>query len=231
MPLLHALGSFAIAIFGLTAAPNSNLTRYTCGLALVVYAAYVTYRPYPPTTLRFHIYQTALLLPLYIIAYVDHAIINNGFLLHKQKGQTIPFTQMSSLQRMKWSASIMSTNRGVNWSWEIPHLRRSTHSRWSFVRQKLFHVLACILVSDVLKFLRVVNPAWEVIGDEGFGSRGFIWQFYNVALVWSSVAAMQLGGYEIISMVTVALGLYEPGDWPSFYGHLSDTKSIRLFWG
>jgi len=229
--LLHALGSFAIAIFGLSVGPNSKLIRYTCGLALIVYEAYVTYRPYPPTTPKFHIYQTALLLSIHVIAYFDHAIINNGYLLHKQRGQAFPFIQMSFLQRMKWSANIMSTNRGINWSWEVPHLRRSTHSRWLFVRQKFFHVLVCILVSDVLRFLREVNPAWEAGGDEGFGSKGFIWQIYNVALLWSSVASMQLCGYEIMSMVTVALGLYEPGDWPSFYGRLGDAKSIRLFWG
>lgn len=231
MPSLHDLGSLAVAAFGLSVAPSSKPIRYTFGLALIAYEIYNISRPYPSTTPRADIYATNLLFSFHILTYFDHAIVNNGYLIHKRKRQTLQVTQMPFLQRLQWSTSLMSTNRGVNWSWEIPHLRRSTHPRWSFVRQKFFHVLACILASDILRFLRSVNPAWEVGGDEGFGSRGFIWQIYSVAIFWLSLTSMQLWGYSLMSLITVALGIYEPADWPSFYGRFGDAKSVRMFWG
>ncbi len=231
MPLLDPLGALSIALFGLSAVPNLKFIRWICGLALIVYQAYVIYRPYPPMTIKFHIYFNALSFSLNILFYCDHAIINNAFFLHKQKGQEHSSTKMPFSQRLKWSADIMSTYRGVNWSWEIPHLRRSTRSRWLFVQRQLFHGLVCVIASDVLRLLRTLSPAWQVNSDEGFGSQGFIWQIYNVAIFWSSLASMQLFMHCFASMITVAIGIYEPGDWPALYGDLKGTKSIRMFWG
>ncbi len=231
MPPLDSLVSLSITLIGLSAMPNSMVFRRICVLALIAYQTYVIYRPNPLTTQKFHLYQNSLLIILNTINYLDHAIINNASQSHKRKGQTVPLVQMSFFQRLKWSADIMLTNRGINWSWEIPHLRRLTQSRWLFIRNKFFHILTCILVSDVLRFLRAENPAWQVDTDEGFGSRGFIWQIYNVVIFWSSTASMQLFGYSLLSLVTVALVVYDPNDWPEFYGRLSDAKSIRFFWG
>lgn len=228
---LHPLVSFAIAIFGLSVAPNSKSVRYACGLALIAYGVYSIYRPYPPTTPKFQVYLSALQPALNVIFYFDHAIINNAHITYKRKGQILPYTQMPFFQRLKWSIDLMSANRGVNWSWEIPYLHRSTQSRWSFVRQKFFHVLVCILASDILQFLRLASPAWEVGGEEGFGSRGFMWQIYNVAIFWLSTASTQMWAFSFWSMVTVALGICDPGDWPSLYGRWSDARSVRRFWG
>ena len=36
---------------------------------------------------------------------------------------------------------------------------------------------------------------------------------------------------SIGAAVTVALGLWQPRDWPSIYGQWSDSYTVRRFWG
>ncbi|KAF9443370.1 hypothetical protein P691DRAFT_778922 [Macrolepiota fuliginosa MF-IS2] len=231
MLLPDAFPFLFIAFFGLAAVPNSQTVRRTCGLVLVTYHAYILFRPHAPDAPRFPIYQTALWLSIMLLGYSDHAILNDAYFIHKHRGQRGALTEMPFLQRLWWSVHIMFNQRGVNWSWEIPHLRRSTLTRWSFVGYQLIRLLVCVVISDVLRYLRAKSPGWQVDSGEGFGSRGFIWQTYNVMLWWATVMATQIFMYSSLSVVTVTLGVYEPGDWPSYYGTWDSPKSIRMFWG
>lgn len=231
MLLPCAIPFLSIACFGLAAVPQSRALRRTCALILVAHYTQIISRSYPPDTAKFPIYQTALLLGIMLLVYFDHAILNDAYIIHKRRGQILPLTTMPFHHRLWWSVNIMLNQRGVYWSWEIPHLRRSALSRWSFVGYQFLRILGCILASDLLRYLRARSPGWQVDSGEGFGTRGFAWQTYNVMLFWVTVMATQLFMYSFLSMITVGFGVYEPGDWPSYYGPWDSPKSIRKFWG
>ncbi|KAF9449387.1 hypothetical protein P691DRAFT_812624 [Macrolepiota fuliginosa MF-IS2] len=231
MLLLDIITSLVISIFGLAVFPHSKLLRRTCGIILVAHYINVLWRPYPADALKFFIYESACFLGIALFIYSDRAILNDAYLNHKRSGQTLPLAEMTLLQRVRWSTDAFLNLRGINWSWEIPHLRRSTLSRWGFVGYQLLQLLGCVAINGISKYPLKGNPVWQPDRKEGFRSGGFVTQTYNVMVFWVLAWSSQLSLYILVSTATVALGFYEPKDWPSLFGPWSSLTSMRKFWG
>lgn len=48
---------------------------------------------------------------------------------------------------------------------------------------------------------------------------------------FSSLVGVIALEHSIGAAVTVALGIWQPRDWPSIYGQWSDSYTVRRFWG
>ena len=65
-------------------------------------------------------------------------------------------------------------------------------------------------------------PAW---------SQGPIFQALNSYAYWGNIWAGFNIQYELLAMVGVALGLWEPQLWPPMFGSFWDAYTVRCTWG
>jgi hypothetical protein len=123
------------------------------------------------------------------------------------------------------------TTRGVGWNWEVKgipphpdgHMKRFDFAIKQFV-WSLFS-FACKL------------PCLYLIGA-GIAIKAkydstIVRQLADVVIGWSAASWAFHGlnnAYRGGAAVSVALGLYEPRDWPPLFGELSEAWSVRQMW-
>ncbi len=49
----------------------------------------------------------------------------------------------------------------------------------------------------------------------------------NQARIWCEIVSM----HSLAAGITVALGMYEPSDWPDLVGSFKDAYTLSRFWG
>jgi hypothetical protein len=56
----------------------------------------------------------------------------------------------------------------------------------------------------------------------------------QILLAWMSLAHVWAHldvSYSVAALITTALGIYSPRDWPPLFGSISDSWTVRRFWG
>ncbi|KAG0131490.1 hypothetical protein HOY82DRAFT_485178 [Tuber indicum] len=138
-----------------------------------------------------------------------------------------------SLRKILWSAKLFSDHRGIEWNFRVkgvvPTANRKV-GRWKFVFGRVvWGVLLAIGLDLCLEF---VARGYKVPDAQGGGYLSTRDNSFGARL---AIAAVCFSGIELhhvfCSTVVVAAGLYEPEDWPPFFGSLRILTSIRNFWG
>lgn len=136
----------------------------------------------------------------------------------------------TSFQYFNWAIGLLANPRAVSWSHEVPNLRRSSLSRWDFVKSQCFGCFKLYLLADAIHLYIKLNPCFDPLGPGVLG-HGWGWGIWNTMMVfafWYSWMALM---HTATSVLAVALGFSEPKEWPSLFGRLRDLTGVRAFWG
>ncbi|KAK6827830.1 toxin biosynthesis protein [Apiospora arundinis] len=137
-------------------------------------------------------------------------------------------------RKLAWSAALWANPRGIGWSHQIRGVRRGRGpaARWPFVWYQLRRYVAYYLIVDVMGMYTMRHFYHTDVDLGTITVRAASWtrSFYNSWHLLLQVIAQLQFQYISCSMVTVALGIYEPKDWPPWLGTWQDLRSVRLLW-
>ncbi|KAF8160003.1 membrane bound O-acyl transferase family-domain-containing protein [Crassisporium funariophilum] len=225
---VHCLFFAIFFVAGLACKPSPQRKLFFPCL-LAVYTAILVYTPRVRLSIGAE-YQIGLTTSIWLAYALNLVILSEPQVTLRRKGQTQPAHQLSGFRRVGWAINLINNQRGVNWSCEVPNLRRSPLPRWAFVGSQLRWAVTFYCINDLLSFLAKTNPAFHM-GGKRMGDGGYLWQAWNVALCWSTIATYMQLNHALGSAFAVTSGLSDPSDWPAWFGPLKETASIRKFWG
>jgi hypothetical protein len=157
---------------------------------------------------------------------------------------------MTAFAEFKWVLYVMSSLRGVGTSFEVKHLRypsgKITQSRLRFLGWNIIVVICQYLIIDFMTSrpdqsvedkLRLFGPGTEYLF---FRPRHLPPVSAEDLLVHLGVALSGWGpigkffidiDYRVMSLVSVFLGISTPDQWPLLFGSITETYTLRGFWG
>jgi hypothetical protein len=161
----------------------------------------------------------------------DYILLRNRQPELRKIGQKKTTSEMTFTERLVWAASLIATPRGIGWAHEpTVHLPpRPRASRRTFLASQLLWILFYFILFGASLTHGQGNPCFRV-GGPSFAAFGWWWR----TTVWVyivSVYSTMSGLYTIASIVSVAIGLYEPRDWPHLFGSPLDAYTVRKCWG
>ncbi|KAF5328773.1 hypothetical protein D9619_011607 [Psilocybe cf. subviscida] len=168
----------------------------------------------------------------FIFTASDFILLRNWQPELRQIGQRRPTSEMSVWERLKWGFNLSVTPRTLGWSSEpTSYIRpKPTSGRVAFIVSQLAWIFFYYIIFDATSMITLSIPIYGK-GGPTFAEYGWIWR----ATIWNHV----LNTYTLLSIIyssasvgTVALGLYQPGDWPHIFGYFSrDGYTVRGMWG
>ncbi|GFF58371.1 hypothetical protein IFM46972_11086 [Aspergillus udagawae] len=153
-------------------------------------------------------------------------------------------------RRLVWSVEMAFNYRRVNTPWQIRavpafdrHEPGYVPDKWDYLRRCALKVCGSLLVlhfctidagdaqlagmiSEISDSKEVLLPTWE----EWTARRAIAQMLFTISFGFVTRAAI-LGMYNLLAMFFIALGAYEPVDWPPIFGSLSDMYSLTRVWG
>jgi hypothetical protein len=153
-------------------------------------------------------------------------------------------------RRLIWSIEMAFNYRRVNTPWQIravpafdKHDPGFIPDKWNFLLRCAVRVCGSLLVlhfctidaddarlaamiSEISDSKKVLLPTW----GEWTARRALVQMLFTVSFGFVTRAAI-LGTYSLLAMFFVALGVYEPVDWPPVFGDLGDMYSLTRVWG
>jgi hypothetical protein len=142
-----------------------------------------------------------------------------------------PLSEMPLKDRLWWATSLVGNPRGVGWIHE-PTLHippRPSSTRWKFIRSQLMWIILYILLLEIINIFVRGNPCFVTGGPSliafGWLWRSTVWLFVVLLYTWLSLL------YSVYSIVFVAIGMSEPGNWPHLFGSPLHAYTVRNCWG
>jgi hypothetical protein len=177
-------------------------------------------------------YTSAMNVASFFFTASDYILLRNRQPELRQIGQRKPTSEMSFWERLKWGFNLSVTPRTLGWSTEpTAHIRpKPKPGRVAFVASQLGWLLFYYIMFDATS---IVTRSIAIYGTGGptFAAYGWVWR----ATIWNHILntyALLSIIYSSASVMTVALGLYQPGDWPHIFGYFSrDGYTVRNIWG
>ena len=142
-----------------------------------------------------------------------------------------PLSEMPFKDRLWWSASLSGNPRGIGWTHEptqyLPPRPSSTPGK--FILSQLMWMVFYILQFDISNIFVRANPCFAT-GGPSLTAFGWLWR--STAWLYVSLAYSTLSLFYIAySIVSVAVGMSEPRDWPHLFGSPLDGYTLRNCWG
>ncbi|KAK0463103.1 membrane bound O-acyl transferase family-domain-containing protein [Desarmillaria tabescens] len=169
-------------------------------------------------------------IPPIVATALDYILLTDPQTELFQKGQTTPQASFPDLKsRLKWSLSLLTSQRGIGWTHEPPNLPPYTTptSRWCFVVNRIVQSAAMFILWDAAATYTRYRPSFYIDGPEEttfLGKCAFVWGWAVPA-----VAALTMN-HALFSAVMVALGIWDVQTWRPLYGSWLDAYTIRRFW-
>ncbi|KAL1733997.1 membrane bound O-acyl transferase family-domain-containing protein [Schizophyllum commune] len=146
-----------------------------------------------------------------------------------------PAKDMPLLERIWWATCLVASFRGVGWSKPVPHLRQipKGQSRGSYIVEHSLWLVFYIFFADMVNLYLISNPITSSRAAEAFpaSSQGPVFQALNSCAFWANAWAGFNIQYELIAILAVSLGLWEPQLWPPMFGSFWDAYTVRRTWG
>ena len=161
----------------------------------------------------------------------DYILLRNSQPALRKIGQKKATSEMTFTERLVWSASLLATLRGIGWAHEptsqIPP--RPTASRGKFIASQFLWIIFYSILFDVALLQLQQNPCFRT-GGPSLTTFGWWWRttvWFHIVTTYCALSGL----YATLSIISVATGLYEPGDWPHLFGSLRDAYTLRKCWG
>ena len=142
-----------------------------------------------------------------------------------------PLSKMPFKDRLWWSASLTGNPRGIGWTHEpTRHLPpRPSSTPGKFILSQLMWMVFYLLQFDISNIFVRANPCFAT-GGPSLTAFGWLWR--STALLYVSLAYCMLSLlYMAYSIVSVAVGMSEPRDWPHLFGSPLNCYTLRNCWG
>jgi hypothetical protein len=161
----------------------------------------------------------------------DYILLRNRPPELKKIGQKKSPSEMTVTERLVWATSLLATSRGIGWAHEpTDHIPpRPTSSRGKFIASQLLWIVFYFILFNVTFILSRENPCFRV-GGPSLAAFGWWWRTTSwlfILLLYYSLSGM----YATVSIISVATGLYKPGDCPHLFGSPLDAYTLRKCWG
>jgi len=151
-------------------------------------------------------------------------------------------------KRLKWSTALCWNFRRIGTQYQISNISPFSTKDPSYVPTRSAFLLRAafllVLSDSLLKFSRWgADPSDRMLylitePFVRFFPRLFavsfvetLFRIKQVALYWVICGAGQACCYHLFAFICVALHIQDPSQWPPYFGSLSETWSIRQFWG
>ena len=142
-----------------------------------------------------------------------------------------PLSKLPLKDRLWWAASLSINPRGIGWTHEptrnLPP--RPSSTPWKFILSQLIWMVFYILQFDIINIFIRTNPCFATGGPSftafGWLRRSTVWLFVPSGYCMSSLF------YTACSIVSVAMGMTEPRDWPHLFGSPLNSYTVRKCWG
>ena len=161
----------------------------------------------------------------------DYILLRNRQPELRKIGQKKATSDMTFKERLKWGASLLATPRGIGWPHE-PTAQispRPTASRKKFIASQFLWIVFYSILSDIAFIPIRENPCFKIGGPSlatfGWWRRTVAWA--AIYTIYSPISIL----YAICSIIFVATGVYEPRDWPHFFGSPLNAYTLRKCWG
>lgn len=142
-----------------------------------------------------------------------------------------PLSKMPFKDRLLWAASLSGNRRGIGWTHEptryLPPRPSSTPVK--FILSQLMWMVFYFLQFDITNMLVRANPCFAT-GGPSLTAFGWLWRS-TVLLYVSLMYCMLSLLYTACSIVSVAVGMSEPRDWPDLFGSFLEAYTLRNCWG
>ncbi|KAK0189776.1 membrane bound O-acyl transferase family-domain-containing protein [Armillaria mellea] len=171
-------------------------------------------------------------IPPVVASALDYILLSEPQTELFQTGQTIPQAAFSGLKsRLKWSLSLLTSQRGIGWTHEPRNLPSSPYtsstSRWRFIVDRLVQSAVLFILWDAAATYTRYRSSFYTDGPEEstfLGRCAFVWGWAVPA-----VAALTMN-HALFSAMMVALGIWDVETWRPFYGSWLDAYTVRRFW-
>ena len=142
-----------------------------------------------------------------------------------------PLSKMPFKDRLWWSFSLSLNPRGIGRTHEqtrsLPPRPSSTPGK--FILSQLMWMVYYLLQIEISNIFVRANPCFAIGGPSltafGWLWRSTVWQY--VLLSYSVLSLI----YTASSIVSVAVGMSEPRDWPHLFGSPLKSYTLRNCWG
>ena len=142
-----------------------------------------------------------------------------------------PLSKMPLKDRLWWTAGLTVNARGIGWTHEptqyLPPRPSSTPRK--FILSQLMWMAFYILLLNIVNIIVRTNPCFAT-GGPSFTTFGWLWRstvWLFVLLVYGTLSLF----YTVFSIISVAIGMSEPRDWPRLFGSPLDGYTVRNCWG
>ena len=142
-------------------------------------------------------------------------------------------------KRVMRSIALIWNPRGIGWNCRVPYAvvpAQGHKSRGAFIRARILRFLVLYLLLDAKESIQHLTPNFQNIMDAKPGTPPLLEQNFKtrfMVIFWWAVSAFSILDIQLVtlSMVSVALGVSEPKDWPNVMGDIRDAWSIQQAWG
>ncbi|TIC14798.1 WD40 repeat-like protein [Wallemia mellicola] len=135
--------------------------------------------------------------------------------------------------RFKFYADLLSNPRGIHWKWSRKIDKQgieeeSTKSKWIFIRDRLPALFIYTLILDAFETY-LHTPPYDILTIRPISAQPATMQVFHL-IFFALVAMSAISVSNILaSIVTVAIGLSKPKDWPRFF-NMKESWSIARLW-
>ncbi|RPA99609.1 hypothetical protein L873DRAFT_1843512 [Choiromyces venosus 120613-1] len=185
-------------------------------------------------------YAIGSLWPLYLSTLSQHLLLPASPETHLHLRTDKPgdaATWGFSLRKVLWSTKLFLDQRGVGWNFRVkgvaPAPGKKKIGRWEFVLERAVWGAVLAVAYDFCH--EFVVTGYKIPDARGGGGGGYVSAREGGFIRRFAIAVVNFAGIELnhvfCSVLVVAVGLYEPEDWPPLFGPLTSITSIRNFWG
>lgn len=137
-----------------------------------------------------------------------------------------------SLEKLRWALTLMASMRGVGWNFQVKGVPVGipNETRWKFLlrqgRDLVFGCLALDFCSAIIRAHRYPPGADPDDLRISISARALVILATGIQSYFANSF-----NYQYLSIFAVAAGINKLKDWPPLFGRLSETTTIRRFWG
>ncbi|KAF4223937.1 hypothetical protein CNMCM6457_010045 [Aspergillus fumigatiaffinis] len=225
------------------AAPLVALTTYQAWLALDFFDNNQLVNPMTAAfVVGFGLHHLNLMCVARIDAEVQHQIQNQT----STKGAKATVSKSDCL---RWTCYLLTTLRGIDTPYQVKTVPRGKNepsaSRVGFLVRTLLIIAAKYLVLDFMTFsppskddtMRLFGPGREylVLRPNGLPPATLqdVLIHLGVAFLgWGPIGSWFIDvHYHVLAVASVGLGVSSPHQWPALFGSITETYTLRGFWG
>ncbi|KAF7971960.1 hypothetical protein HWV62_19347, partial [Athelia sp. TMB] len=152
----------------------------------------------------------------------------------RRDGETVPPVKRSIWGRVYSAFGLQNSIRGVGWNYRLPHTPDSPKEEpRAFMVARLKGALWNFFLVDAAQSYIHWNPIFSQTGENAvsIASQGFIATCANVIAYCGSVCWALSMAHDLLGLVSVAVGFYQPKDFPPLFSPWRESYTVRRFWG